>query len=559
MTIEHTQNGTTTSPNTYDAVIVGAGFSGLYMLYRLREIGLSVRVFEAGDGVGGTWYWNRYPGARCDVESIDYSYSFSPELEQEWEWTERYPSQPEILRYLEHVADRFSLRPDIQLETRVTAASFNEATNRWHIETDQDEMVQAQFCIMATGCLSKPNRPHYQGLEKFKGATYHTGLWPKEDVDFTGKRVGVIGTGSSAIQSIPVIAHQADHLYVFQRTPNFSLPAANRPLDSATQQTAKTNYPERRQIARESAFGMPLEINDLSLQSVLDVPPEEREQELERRWEHGGFAMLAAFSDIIINKESNDTVAEFVRDKIREKVDDPTVANLLAPTNHPFATKRPCVDIEYYETYNRDNVTLVDMHNEPIEAITEQGLRTSEGEYTLDALVFATGFDAMTGALFAIDIRSKNNQSLKEKWSSGPRTYLGLMTAGFPNLYTITGPGSPSVLSNMIVSIEQHVEWITDAIKHMRTQGKTIMEASVKAEDDWVQHVMEVGDATLHPLANSWYVGANIPGKPRVFMPYIGGVGNYRMICDQIAANDYEGFVFTKAEALEHESGVREA
>ena len=559
MTIEHTQNGTTTSPNTYDAVIVGAGFSGLYMLYRLREMGLSVRVFEAGDGVGGTWYWNRYPGARCDVESIDYSYSFSPELEQEWEWTERYPSQPEILRYLEHVADRFNLRPDIQLETRVTAASFDEATNHWHIETDQGEMIQAQFCIMATGCLSKPNRPHYKGLESFKGATYHTGLWPKEDVDFTGKRVGVIGTGSSAIQSIPVIARQADHLYVFQRTPNFSLPAANRPLDSATQQTAKTNYPERRQIARESAFGMPLEITDLSLQSVLDVPSEEREQELERRWEHGGFALLVAFSDIITNKESNDTVAEFVRDKIREKVDDPTVANLLAPTNHPFATKRPCVDIEYYETYNRDNVTLVDMHHEPIEEITEQGLRTSEGEYTLDALVFATGFDAMTGALFAIDIRGKDNQSLKEKWSSGPRTYLGLMTADFPNLYTITGPGSPSVLSNMIVSIEQHVEWITDAIGHMRTQGKTVMEASVKAEDEWVQHVMEVGDATLHPLANSWYVGANIPGKPRVFMPYIGGVGNYRIICDQVAANDYEGFVFTGAEVLERESGVREA
>lgn len=558
MTIKHTPNGTTSS-NAYDAVIVGAGFSGLYMLYRLREMGLSVRVFEAGDGIGGTWYWNRYPGARCDVESIDYSYSFSPELEREWEWTERYPSQPEILRYLEHVADRFNLRPDIQLETRVTVAAFNEATGRWHIETDRGEMVQAQFCIMATGCLSKPNLPDYKGLENFEGATYHTGLWPKEDVDFTGKRVGIIGTGSSAIQAIPIIARQAEHLYVFQRTPNFSLPAANRPLDSEEQHRAKANYPERRQMARESAFGMPLEITDLSLQSVLDVPSEEREQELERRWQYGGFALLTAFSDIIIDKESNDTVAEFVRNKIREKVDDPAIANLLAPTNHPFGTKRPCVDIEYYETYNRENVTLVNMENKQIEEIIKHGLRTSKSEYLLDALVFATGFDAMTGALFAIDIRGKDNQSLKEKWSVGPRTYLGLMTAGFPNLYTITGPGSPSVLSNMIISIEQHVEWITDVIKHMLTQGVLTMEASIEAEDGWGQHVMEVGDATLHPQANSWYLGANIPGKPRVFMPYIGGVGNYRIICDQIAANDYEGFVFTKSEALERESGFRGA
>jgi cyclohexanone monooxygenase len=526
----------------FDAVVVGAGFAGMYQLYRLRELGMTTRVYEAGDGVGGTWYWNRYPGARCDVESLEYSYSFSPELEQEWEWTERYPTQPEILRYANHVADRFDLRRDIQLNTRVTSAHYDEGARRWTITTDQGDVVSARFCIMATGCLSTPNRPHFKGLDNFRGPWYHTGMWPKEGVDFSGMRVGVIGTGSTAIQSIPQIAKQAAHLYVFQRTPNFSMPAQNGPLDPEFQRHMKANYREHRRKARESAFGVPFEVTEISMKSALEVSPEERERELEARWQYGGATIIASFADFLTNKKANDYAAEFVRNKIRQTVKDPAVAELLLPNDHPLGTKRPCVDIEYFETYNRDNVTLVDVRAHPIEEITRQGVRTGGTEYELDAIVFATGFDAMTGALFNIDIRGKGGRGIKEKWAEGPRTYLGLAVEGFPNLFTITGPGSPSVLSNMMVSIEQHVEWITDCIKYMVERDVAAIEATRDAEDAWVEHVNVVGNYTLYPLANSWYVGANIPGKPRVFMPYIGGVGNYRKKCDEVAANGYEGF-----------------
>lgn len=531
----------------FDAVIVGAGFSGLYQLYRLRdELGMSVRVLEAGDDVGGTWYWNRYPGARCDVESMEYSYSFSEELEQEWEWTERYPSQPEILRYIGYVADKFELRPDIQLGTRVNAAHFDQETDRWEIETEGGERFSAQFCIMATGCLSIPKSPEFgefPGLESFEGDWYHTGSWPHEGVDFTGKRVGVIGTGSTGIQSIPQIAKQADHLTVFQRTPNYSVPAQNRPLDSETQNQVKANYPELRQEMRESSLGLiPME---QKADSALDLPPEERQQVYEEGWETGGLRMLLAFPDLLTNKDSNDTMAEHVRDKIRETVDDPETAELLAPKSYPFGTKRPCVDIAYFETFNRDNVSLVDVNNEPIQEIIPNGLKTQDSEYEFDSIVFATGFDAMTGALFNIDIRGEGGESIKEKWGARPRTYLGLATADFPNLFIITGPGSPSVLSNMMVSIEQHVDWITDCIEHMREQSLGRIEATSEAEEAWVAHVEEVGDYTLYPLANSWYMGANVPGKPRVFMPYVGGVGAYRQICDDVAAKGYEGFALT--------------
>ena len=529
----------------FDAVVVGAGFAGMYQLYKLRELGMTTRVYEAGDGVGGTWYWNRYPGARCDVESLEYSYSFSPELEQEWQWTERYPTQPEILRYANHVADRFDLRKDIQLNTRVTSAHYDEATKRWSITTNTGEAVTARYIVMATGCLSMPNRPNFKGLDDFTGPWYHTGMWPKEGVDFSGLRVGVIGTGSTAIQAIPQIARQAAHLYVFQRTPNFSMPAQNGPLSDEFQRAMKARYREHRQAARESAFGVPFAVTELSVKSALEVTPEEREREFESRWQYGGATIIASFADFLTNKEANDYAAEFVRNKIRQVVKDPAVAELLAPKDHPIGTKRPCVDIGYYETYNRDNVTLVDVRSAPIERLTAKGLLTGGKEYELDAIVFATGFDAMTGALFKIDIRGKGGQALKEKWADGPRAYLGLAVEGFPNLFTITGPGSPSVLSNMIVSIEQHVEWITDCIKHMREQDLASIEATRAAEDAWVEHVAVVGNYTLYPLANSWYVGANIPGKPRVFMPYIGGVGNYRKKCDEVAASGYEGFALS--------------
>jgi cyclohexanone monooxygenase len=527
------------SDRQLDAVVVGAGFAGLYALHRLRTLGFSVRVFEAGTGVGGTWYWNRYPGARCDVESMDYSYSFSDELQQEWRWTERYSAQPEILRYINHVADRFDLRRDIQLETRVTSAVFDEATNRWTVETDRGDRVSARFCIMATGCLSTTQEPAFTGLERFRGPWYHTGRWPHEGVDFTGQRVAIIGTGSSAIQSIPIIAKQAAHLYVFQRTPNYSMPAHNAPLDPEHERSVKASYAEFRRQARESRVGFVVE---RSGESALAVDADERRREYEKRWARGGLGFSAAYADLLTSQEANDTAAEFFRAKIRSIVRDPAVADTLAPRDYPLGTKRLCVDTDYYATFNRDNVTLIDLRESPIEEITSAGVRTRDAEYAVDSLVFAIGFDAMTGALLAIDIRGRAGQPLRQTWEAGPRTYLGIAVAGFPNLFTITGPGSPSVLSNMIVSIEQHVDWIADCLTVMRDRGHATIEATVEAQDAWVDHVNVVGHMTLYPQANSWYMGANVPGKPRVFMPYIGGVGVYRQKCDEVAAKGYEGF-----------------
>ena len=524
---------------TMDAVIVGAGFAGMYMLHRLRGLGMSAVVFEQGTDVGGTWYWNRYPGARCDVESMQYSYSFSPELQQDWQWSERFSAQPEILRYAQHVAERLDLKRDIRFETKVTSATFDEAANRWTVTTDRGDSVTARHCVMATGCLSSARLPDIAGLEGFQGATYHTGHWPHEGVDFAGKRVAVIGTGSSAIQAIPVIARQAAHLTVFQRTPNFSIPSRNAPMDSEYEGWWKSDYEAHRAKARMMRTGILYGLNE---KSALEVTPAEREAEYEARWARGGTAFMASFADLITSRDANDTAAEFVRAKIRGLVKDPAVAEILAPKGYPIGTKRICVDTDYFETFNRDNVTLVDVRDAPIEAITAKGVRTRHGEVEVDAIVFATGFDAMTGALTRIDIRGRDGLGLAEKWEDGPRTYLGLMTAGFPNLFMITGPGSPSVLSNMIVSIEQHVDWLADCLAHLSTRGLETIEATREAEDQWVDHVNEVADRTLYPAANSWYMGANIPGKPRVFMPYIGGVGAYREKCTEIAAQGYPGF-----------------
>jgi cation diffusion facilitator CzcD-associated flavoprotein CzcO len=530
----------------YDVVIVGAGFAGLYMLHRLRELGFSAQVYEAGGGVGGTWYWNRYPGARCDVESLEYSYSFSEELRREWQWTERYAGQPEILRYLNHVADRFDLRRDIQFDTKVTSATFDESENHWTIETDRGSRVSAKFCVMATGCLSAAKVPEYKGLNTFQGKWYHTGRWPHEGVDFTGQKVAVIGTGSSGIQSIPVIARQASHLYVFQRTPNFSLPAQNGPLPPEVIEDWSENGPKYRELAKTTPFGFLVQAGG-SNQSALEVPTEARERLYEDGWRTGGFGMLVAFNDIVVNRESNDTAAEFVRNKIRGIVRDPAVAEKLAPNDHPIATKRPCVDTGYFETYNRDNVTLIDTRATPIQEITATGPRTTDRQFAVDSIVFATGFDAMTGALNNIQIRGRDGKCLKDKWSEGPRTYLGLMVAGFPNLFTITGPGSPSVLSNMALSIEQHVAWIADCIAYLQNHSIATIEARSEAEDNWVNHVNEVANQTLYPLANSWYMGANIPGKPRVFMPYIGGFPAYCQKCSEVVAKRYDGFTLAEA------------
>lgn len=526
----------------YDAVVVGAGFAGMYMLHRLRGLGLSARVYEAGSDVGGTWYWNRYPGARCDIESLDYSYSFCDELQQEWSWSERFAAQPEILEYARHVAERFDLRRDIQFQTRVVAATWDEASSRWLIETDRGDRASARYCIMATGCLSVPQVPRIPGRETFAGPAYYTGWWPHEGVDFSGQRVGVIGTGSSAIQSIPLIARQAAHLYVFQRTPNYSVPAHNGPLDREKERAVKENYAEFRRKARESRSGYLVPYSPFQEKSALEVSAEEREREYEFRWSHGGFGLTHAFSDLLRDKAANETAAEFVRRKIREIVHDPEVAEKLTPRDYAIGTKRLCIDTGYYETYNRPNVTLVDIRSAPIQEITPAGVRTADACYELDSLVFATGFDAMTGALLAIDIRGRCGLTLRGAWAEGPKTYLGIAVAGFPNLFTITGPGSPSVLSNMLVSIEQHVEWISDCIEYLDERRIATIEATPKAQEDWVAHVNEVGDTTLYPQTASWYMGANIPGKTRVFMPYVGGVGAYRVKCDEIAAGGYAGF-----------------
>jgi cyclohexanone monooxygenase len=538
-------------PERFDAVVVGAGFAGLYMLLRLRELGMRVVVFEAGDGVGGTWYWNRYPGARCDAESMGYSYSFSPELEQEWEWTERYATQPEILRYADHVAERFDLKRDIRFETRVVEAHYREADNVWAVATDRGDQVEARFCIMATGCLSVPQRPDIPGLDDFEGPTYVTGEWPHEGVDFTGLRVGLVGTGSSAIQAVPVIADQAEHLTVFQRTANFSVPAENGPLDPDWVREFKEHYRDYREDSRHglvSDFGalvLPDAERKRAVGSTRSVSAAERDARYEELWQVGGAYFMAAFEDTMLDSEANAAAAEFVRAKIREIVEDPETAEHLCPTSHPIGTKRICVDTGYYEAYNRPNVTLVDIAGTPIETVTAKGLRVRNVEYEFDVLVLATGFDAMTGALLGMDIRGVGGERLAEHWQAGPRSYLGLCVAGFPNLVTITGPGSPSVLSNMMVSIEQHVEWVTDCLRHMAEQGLTRLEAQRQAEDDWVEHVNEVANATLYPEGGSWYLGANIPGKPRVFMPYAGGVGAYREICDRVTARGYEGFSIT--------------
>ena len=528
----------------YDALVIGAGFSGLYQLLCLRDrLGLNVQVLEAGDGVGGTWYWNRYPGARCDSESHAYNYTFSKELFEEWEWTERYPDHAEIRRYLNHVADRFDLKKDIRFSTRVVGARYDEAANRWSVTTEAGETLTAQFLITAVGCLSTANVPKFPGLEEFGGDWYHTGQWPHEGVDFTGKRVGLIGTGSTGIQATPVIAETAAHLTVFQRTANYSVPAHNAPLTPEFKAWVKENHAEIRRIMHSNTNGQAFFIED---RSAWDVTPEQRQTLYEAAWAKGGLQFRAVFRDMLLDKAANDTAAEFLKNKIRSIVKDPVTAALLADIDHPYAAKRPPIDTDYFATFNRENVTLVDVRRAPIEAITPTGLRTRDAEYPLDIIVFATGYDAMTGPLLKLNIAGRNGLPLAKAWEAGPRSYLGLQVAGFPNLFTITGPGSPSVLCNMPVAIEQHVEWITDCIAHMRKRGLARIEAQTDAVEKWVEQVNDAANATLLPqAASSWYLGANVPGKPRIFMPYAGGMARYREICTNVAARNYDGFALS--------------
>lgn len=540
MTAQSAPSGTAEkTPAAVDVVVVGAGFAGLYALHRFRQQGLSVRVFEAADGVGGVWYWNRYPGARCDVESVDYSYSFDKDLEQEWNWTEKYATQPEILAYLNHVADRFDLRRDISFGTRVTDMVLDENALRWEVRTDRGDVVSARFCILAVGPLSNANIPAIDGLESFAGEVYHTAHWPHEGVDFTGKRVGVIGTGSSGIQAIPCIARQAEQLIVFQRTPNYSVPAGNIPLDDETRAAQKAGYAERRRLSMLSGGGSPHQPHP---KSALEVSADELQQTYERRWELGGVLFSKTFPDQLVTIEANDTARLFWEQKVRAVIDDPAVADVLIPKDHPIGAKRICTDDNYFQTFNRDNVSLVNLRATPIERIDPSGIDTTDAHYDVDALVLATGFDAMTGSVQKLNVVGRGGRTLNEAWTEGPATYLGLGVPGFPNVFNIAGPGAPSVLANMVLHSELHLNWVADAIAYLDAHGAPAIEAREDATAEWVAECTRRAAGTLMPQANSWYLGANIPGKPRVFMPFVGGFGVYGEIIAEVAAAGYKGF-----------------
>ena len=527
-----------------DVVVVGAGFSGLYLLYRLRKAGFSTRVFERGGDVGGTWYWNRYPGARCDVESLQYSYSFDEQLQQDWHWPEKFSAQPDILAYANYVADRFDLKKDIEFNIEVKTSLFDENLKRWKITTNSGEEINAQYFIMATGCISTTQIPNIKGLSDYVGNTFHTGNWPHEEVDFSGQSIAVIGTGSSGIQSIPVLAKQAKKLTVFQRTPNYSIPSQNEPMTKKYERSWKDVYSERRKEMRYSAHGSLKDLNDVP---ALSVDEDQRQELYTKRWAIGGTGFLGSFNDLLTNADANYTAAEYVRQQIKRVVKDKETAEILCPRSYPIGTKRICIDTGYFETYNRENVKLVDISKKPIQRLVTDGIIVDDQLYAFDSIIFATGFDAMTGSIFNVDIKGRDGLALKEKWDAGPKTYLGLMSASFPNLFMITGPGSPSVKSNMIMSIEQHVDLVIETLLSMRRKGLSVVEPELEAENKWVDHVQEVASKTLFPQANSWYMGANIPGKPRLFMPYIGGVGAYREICEEIVANNYRGFKFEKS------------
>ena len=546
-----------------DVIVVGAGFAGMYAIYRFRKAGLKVKVLEAGTDVGGTWYWNRYPGARCDVPSIEYSFGFSPELEQEWHWPEVFSAQPDILSYANHIAERFDLRRDIKFNTRVSAVEYQDDQNTWKLQTESGESFEAKYCVMATGCLSVPNKPHFEGMEKFKGRTLHTGLWPKEPVDLSGKRVGIIGTGSSGVQAIPELAKQAGHLTVFQRTPVYTVPANRKAMRAEVEDKFKTNYRSIREMQQKNVGGVsnfrPAMANvqtsesNPNEQSKPRSAPTIRElgkEAIQSLIEERGLEVLLGFRDLLTDPVANDIANELYRENVLKIVDNQDTAKHLLTEQFGFGCKRQVLDRDYYKTYNRDNVTLVDVRNNAIEGITETGVKTELDHTELDVIVYATGFDAMTGALTRANITGREGEPLKSKWDAGPVTYLGLQMQGFPNLFTVTGPGSPSVLCNMLVAIEQHVDWIADCIGHLNENRIDTIEPLEKSETDWIQHVNEVSEGTMYtaPNCNSWYLGANIEGKTRIFMPYVGGYPRYKAKCDDETHTGYPGFKLTSAD-----------
>ncbi|GMU79486.1 MAG: putative (cyclohexanone) monooxygenase [Acidimicrobiia bacterium] len=540
-----TENTNTTD---VDVVVVGAGFAGLYALHHLRGLGYSAVVLEKGSGVGGTWFWNRYPGARCDVPSLEYSYGFDEALQQEWEWSEVFPPQDELERYLNHVADRFDLRGDIRLSTCVTAATYDEAASCWTVETEGGDRITARYVVMATGCLSVPMVPDFPGLDSFGGQVIQTSMWPSDGVDLAGKRVGLIGTGSSGVQATPELADMAGHLYVFQRTATYTWPSHNGPLDPEVQRETKARYTELRAGQRANPGGVTgrtgaIVVRAADERTILDATEQERRAVLEElEWDAS-----RVWSDAMTNPEANELAAEMYREMVRRTVDDPETAESLSPRGFPIHCKRPVIDTHYFATFNRDDVTLVDLRKGTIEAITETGIQTAQGHFDLDVIIFATGFDAMTGALLAIDIRGRDGRTLRDAWAEGPNTLLGLQVAGFPNLFTVTGPGSPSVLANMVVGIEHHIEWIGACLAYLRDHGYTTIEATEEAQAEWGDHVRAVAQGTMFvaPTCNSWYVGANIPGKPRVFLPYVGGLDRYIAQADAVVESGYEGFALT--------------
>jgi cation diffusion facilitator CzcD-associated flavoprotein CzcO len=540
--VENTQ---ASSRETADVVVVGAGFSGLYALYRLRGLNLKVICFEAGDGVGGTWYWNRYPGARVDIESMQYSYSFDDDLQQEWRWPEYFSPQTDLEGYANHVADRFGLRELIRFDARVNRLRWDEQTSRWHVSTERGDQVAARYVVAASGALDATNIPDFPGLDSFRGEWHHTSQWPKEGVDFAGKRVGLIGTGSTGLQATTEIGKTAGHLYVFQRTPAYSLPANNRPLPADYESEWKTSYAERRAVMRGNfALGF---LPAAQYGSVFDYTQEERTRILEQAWaQRNGLLFLRTFTDTMLSLEANEVVAEFIRGKIREIVKDPETAELLSPRTYPVGTKRICMDTGYFETFNQPNVTLVDVKTNPITEITPAGLRTTAGEYEFDILILATGFDAVTGSLTRMNITGIGGTDLREKWQERPTNFLGYMVAGFPNLFMIHGPGSPGVLAQMITGGEKQVDWVTGVIGDLDQGGYASIDTTPEAEQAWGAEMAEMASKTLYQHANSWYVGANIPGKPRYFMIYIGGFDQYQKRCDEQVGKGYEGFVLAK-------------
>ncbi len=546
--------GADVASSDVDVVVVGAGFSGLYLLHRLRQLGFTTVVFDTASDVGGTWYWNRYPGARCDIPTTDYSYSFDPELECVWTWSEKYAAQPEILSYLRFVADRYDLRRDIVFSTRVESAAWDESAARWRVRTDDGRELRCRFYVMASGCLSLPKAPEIEGHDRFRGATYYTSRWPHGEVDFSGLRVAVVGTGSSGIQSIPLIAAQATELTVFQRTANFSIPARNGPPAAQRLTALESDRDAYREAARRSRGGVPGDVTEVAGAYAND---EVRRARFESAWEAGELMeILGVFNDVMLSSTANDVVAEMIREKIRSIVVDPETAETLCPKDHPFGSKRPCLDTNYFQTYNLPHVRLVDLRRDPIVTITDSGIDTASETFEFDAIVYATGFDAMTGPIVAVDITGRDGLSLREKWADGPSTYLGLTTVGFPNFFTITGPGSPSVLSNMTVSIEQHVDWVADCLEHLHARDLESIEPTPLAEAGWNQHVDDGASITLYPTANSWYMGANVPGKARAFLPYVAGVDTYRATCDEVVDRDYLGFRLSGPAGSECNDGV---